>query len=271
MKPIKSLNSICPSYKVIESLYELFEASKCQLCICQWRDKKLRFHQKYLHLVNESLMMTNDEWLRTEFNDLARTDVCPLVALFSHVSLSHSLDLSAVTPWARLLHKHHDWYPCVASQQTHSPLFRVVKACTIQSRGPHKHCNIMFSHTALIQNPFQSITLLKLAWGFCVLGGYSTQAPFRPAETHVSKPLQPADRGSVWFCGDQETWQGESKFISHVELGWVGPDRAGSQSALPDIWFIYTMGKPRDGVKETWAVEERKRKSTCTLKIAELF
>jgi len=147
--------------------------------------------------VNESLMMTNDEWLRTEFNDLARTDVCPLVALFSLVSLSHSLDLSAVTPWARLLHKHHDWYPCVASQQTHSPLFRVVKACTIQSRGPHKHCNIMFSHTALIQNPFQSITLLKLAWGFCVLGGYSTQDPFRPAETHVSKPLQPADRGSV--------------------------------------------------------------------------
>jgi len=32
---------------------DLFEASKCQLCICQWRDWKLWFHQKGLHLCSE--------------------------------------------------------------------------------------------------------------------------------------------------------------------------------------------------------------------------
>lgn len=113
--------------------------------------------------------------MRWRFNDLARTDVCPLVALFSPSLLfitvfSHSLDLSAVTPWARLLHKHHDWYPCVASQQTHTPLFHAVKACIIRAWGPHKHCNIMFSHTALIQTLFNPSHCWSLHEGFVFSG-----------------------------------------------------------------------------------------------------
>jgi len=38
---------------VLRSLYELLEATKCQLHSCQWRDRNLSFHQKDLNLCYE--------------------------------------------------------------------------------------------------------------------------------------------------------------------------------------------------------------------------
>lgn len=99
--------------------------------------------------------------------------------------------------------------------------------CSLSSKpvlSKHEvHANIATScpATQLSFKPFSIRHTVEVCMRVLCSQGYGTQAPFRPAETRVSKLLQLGEGGSVWFCGDQEPWHGESKFISHAELGWV--------------------------------------------------
>lgn len=95
------------------------------------------------------------------------------------------------------------------------------------------HTNIATScpATQLSFKPFSIHHTVGVCMRVLCSQGYGTQAPFRPAETHVSKLLQPGEGGSVWFCGDQEPWQGESNLV-HMQ-SWAGWDQTEQEVNQP--------------------------------------
>jgi len=105
---------------VLQSLYELFEASKWLLCSCQWKDKSLRFHQKDLNLCSEDERMSygfgptwtweNDDiifyfWVNCPFKSLAWTNCHSSWKYFdpeqSKVSEHFPFSPCSVIPWKK--------------------------------------------------------------------------------------------------------------------------------------------------------------------------